>query len=375
MMATRATECEPLVSDAVGRVPFWRLRDRVLVVGYSPEIPGGVTTITRLLRDAMPVLDLHVAHRWYTPRWKAITFWLFSISTFIVRLVVAPPRVVQIIIASHGDAIRMLPFILLARGRGCNVCLHFHKNFAAIFAGYSPRIRGLVLRVWRLAGHYCFLSKRLRDEFRGYLDVEKAWVIPNPISEAWLQLPAVPYERRTHDLTFLGRWSPEKGNDDLLSAMRGLDATAGVRCDVYSDRGTGETRDNCVFHDWLAPNDVRQVLLDSKILLLPSRAEAYPTILLEAAACGTPFVATAIAGVQDIAEESRAGLLHDVGDAAAMREAITRLLTDRGLWLESSRNGRQWIESLSLSNIIPRWERFYAKLGVQIVQSSPPQQF
>ena len=207
MTKSHAIEYEPEPSAVAGRLPFWRLRDRVLLVGYAPEIPGGVTTITRLLRDEIPILDLHVALRYYDPWWKATAFWLYSVLTFAIRLFIAPPRVVQIIIASHGDAIRMLPFIVLAQCRGCNVCLYFHKNFAAIFDGYSPRVRAIVMRVWRSAGHYCFLSKRLRDEFSGYLDADRSWVIPNPISETWLQPPIVPRAQRAHDLTFLGRWS------------------------------------------------------------------------------------------------------------------------------------------------------------------------
>ena len=112
------------------------------------------------------------------------------------------------------------------------------------------------------------------------------------------------------------------------------------------------------------------MLRNTKLVLLPSRAEAFPTILLEAAACGTPFVASKLPGVQDIAEESGAGLLHDVGDAKSMGAAITRLLADRSLWAELSGNGRKWIKSLSISEVVPRWHRLYAILGVKIQEAS-----
>lgn len=346
---------------------FWKLRNRVLLVGYSPQIPGGVTTVTQLLLGGIPELELHVAFHCYRPRWKAVASWLRSISVFAARLAVAPPHVVQIIIASHGDALRTLPYLVLAKARGCSVCLHFHKNFPAIFQGYAPSVRRLVLRLWRWAGHYCFLSQRLRDEFVAALPMKSAWVIPNPISETWLDPPLNPREQRTTDLAFFGRWSPEKGTDDLLAAMRGL---AGLRCDVYSDRGRGAAHDNCAFHDWLAEDQVRYVLRRANVLLLPSRAEAFPTILLEAAACGTPFVAARLAGVVDIAEESRAGLLHDVGDVQGIREAVHRLVTDRRLWTELSGNGREWIASLSVAKVARHWQCRYAELGVNVAIAS-----
>jgi L-malate glycosyltransferase len=111
---------------------------------------------------------------------------------------------------------------------------------------------------------------------------------------------------------------------------------------------------------------VKQVLREAKLIVLPSHAEAFPTVLLEAAACGTPFVASKVAGVPDIAEQSRAGLLHEIGDVDGMREGIERLLTDEAFWEECSQSGRQWVESLEVSRITPHWNRLYADLGVTL---------
>lgn len=346
---------------------FWTKTNRVLIVGYSPTNIGGVTAVTNLLLANIPYLELHVALRYYRPKWKALLFSIYSLFSFVLRLLVAPPRVIQVIVASHGDAVRTLPYIFLGRARGCNVCLHFHTNVAALLDDYALSVRRFILSVWRLANCYCFLSNRLRDELRDQLDSGKPHVvIPNPISEKWLRQDIVPRSERTRDLVFLGRWSAEKGNKELLSVMRTLGDGKPVRCDIYSDHCPQENPENCVFHGWLGENEVQQVLRESKMLLLPSRAEAYPLVLLEAAACGTPFVATNIAGIPDIAEESQAGLLHEVGDVEGMRKAITRLLRDETLWRDCSRNGRRWVESLEISNVVPRWHRLYADLGVKV---------
>jgi glycosyltransferase involved in cell wall biosynthesis len=106
------------------------------------------------------------------------------------------------------------------------------------------------------------------------------------------------------------------------------------------------------------------VLREATLVVLPSHAEALPTILLEAVACGTPFVASNVAGIPDIVEQSRAGLLHEVGDVEGIRTAVKRLLTDGALWDEMSRNGRRWAESLATPKIIPLWRRFHAELGL-----------
>jgi glycosyltransferase involved in cell wall biosynthesis len=251
--------------------------------------------------------------------------------------------------------------------RGCRVCLHFRKNMAAILDDFTLPVRRGILRVWRSADCYCFLSNRLRDEFIDRLRSRKLHVvIPNPISEKWLRQEPLSRGERTRDLVFLGRWSPEKGNKELVLVMRALGVDRPVRCDIYSDHCFKDNPEYCVCHDWLEEDEVQAVLRESKVLLLPSHAEAYPNVLIQAAACGTPFVSTNIAGILDIVEESQAGLLHDVGDVEGMQKAITRLLTDETLWTDCSRSGRRWVESSEISKIVPRWNRLYEDLGVKV---------
>ncbi len=59
-----------------------------------------------------------------------------------------------------------------------------------------------------------------------------------------------------------------------------------------------------------------------------ARADTFPTSVLEALACGTPVVATAVGGIPEQVREGETGLLAPVGDAGAMAEAISALLDD-----------------------------------------------
>jgi glycosyltransferase involved in cell wall biosynthesis len=341
------------------------MKDQVLIIGYLPKISGGVTTVMGLLLERIPFLELHVALYCHRPRWKSIVLSAIAFCKFLWRLFVAAPKVVQPIIGSRGDAVRMLPYIWAAKLRGCKVCLHFHKNMAAIFDDMPSWVRRMILASWHSSDGYLFLSEKLRDEFCRWLDSPKPhFVIPNPISEKWFREQVLPYDRRPISLVFFGRWSPEKGKDDLIAAMASFDGENSPQCHIYSDHRPLENPRNCICHDWIAEDEVRRVLRQSKLLLLPSHAEAFPTVLLEAAACGTPFVATNIAGIPDIAEASQAGLLHEVGDIRGMCEAVSRLLTDEKLWSDFSRHGRRWVESLEVSKVAPRWRRLYAAMGV-----------
>lgn len=63
------------------------------------------------------------------------------------------------------------------------------------------------------------------------------------------------------------------------------------------------------------------------LYLHAARADTFPLTVLEAMACGTPVVATAVGGVPEQIDE-RSGVLVAAGDAAAMAEATAALLDD-----------------------------------------------
>ncbi|MBX5473127.1 MAG: glycosyltransferase family 4 protein, partial [Acetobacteraceae bacterium] len=72
--------------------------------------------------------------------------------------------------------------------------------------------------------------------------------------------------------------------------------------------------------------DVRRVWASAHIAVLASRREGLPVSLLEAAACGRPVVATAVAGCRDVAVPGLNGILVPVDDAPALANALEYLI-------------------------------------------------
>ena len=62
-----------------------------------------------------------------------------------------------------------------------------------------------------------------------------------------------------------------------------------------------------------------------------ARADTFPNTILEALACGTPVVATAVGGISEQIDDGRTGFLVPAGNAEAMSERLTQLLTDEDL--------------------------------------------
>jgi glycosyltransferase involved in cell wall biosynthesis len=62
------------------------------------------------------------------------------------------------------------------------------------------------------------------------------------------------------------------------------------------------------------------------VLLLASRSEGWPNVLLEAMACGTPVAATRVGGIPEIVAAHQVGRLIDKPDAPALAQAVLDLL-------------------------------------------------
>lgn len=62
-----------------------------------------------------------------------------------------------------------------------------------------------------------------------------------------------------------------------------------------------------------------------------ARADTFPNTVLEALACGTPVVATAVGGIPEQIEDGKTGFLVPPGDADAMSVRIEQILKDRQL--------------------------------------------
>lgn len=77
---------------------------------------------------------------------------------------------------------------------------------------------------------------------------------------------------------------------------------------------------------WGERDDMPAVLADSNIVCLPSYGEGIPKVLLEAAACGRPIVATDLPGCREVVRQSENGLLVPQKDPAALADAIDYLL-------------------------------------------------
>jgi glycosyltransferase involved in cell wall biosynthesis len=121
-------------------------------------------------------------------------------------------------------------------------------------------------------------------------------------------------KREGRDLSFALAGQPDPGNPAAISER------------ILADwRSEG-------LADWLGHvDDMPALLAGADVVVLPSYREGLPKSLVEAAACGRPLITTDVPGCREVVKDGVDGLLVPVRDAAALAQAIARVLDDPSL--------------------------------------------
>jgi glycosyltransferase involved in cell wall biosynthesis len=79
------------------------------------------------------------------------------------------------------------------------------------------------------------------------------------------------------------------------------------------------------------------------VVALTSRSEGTPVALIEAAASGTPAVATGVGGVPEVVRDRRTGLLVPPGDPVSVATQLLTLLEDPEGARKMGEEGASWV--------------------------------
>jgi glycosyltransferase involved in cell wall biosynthesis len=226
-------------------------------------------------------------------------------------------------------------FALAARRAARDADLvHAHwlpSGFAGLAAG-----RPLVVQVW---GTDVELARRARWLFRPVLRRARLVLAASEalaaaardlgardvrVVPSGIEIPArvAPPQEPPHVL-FVGRLSEEKGVLELVEAARGLPLV------VVGDGPLRERVPGAV--GFVPPREVGSYIERAAAVACPTRREGYGVAARQAMAYGRPVVATAAGGLADAVVDGETGLVVPVGDAAALRSALERLLGDAEL--------------------------------------------
>jgi glycosyltransferase involved in cell wall biosynthesis len=114
---------------------------------------------------------------------------------------------------------------------------------------------------------------------------------------------------------------------------------------------------------WGKRDNMQEVLAQSHVVCLPSLREGVPKVLIEAAACGRPIVATDAPGCREIVRHGKNGLLVPVKNSTALADALRVMVQNPDVRHTMGRKGREIVvEEFSSERVINETLNVYREL-------------
>ena len=180
---------------------------------------------------------------------------------------------------------------------------------------------------------------------------------------------------------FVGRITDQKGIFHLLEAARQL--PPGVQVVVCASapdtpeieerlrRAVAEMPSVRWINEMVPVDVVTQLYSHAAVFACPSVYEPFGLINLEAMACQTAVVASAVGGIVEVVEDGKTGLLVPPARPDALAEALNRVLANPALARAMGQAGRRRVEAqFSWASIAERTEQVYAQAITEFKRSA-----
>lgn len=241
--------------------------------------------------------------------------------------------------------------LLFLDGKVCTECIGHIFPLSAIFHGcYRGSRLGSAAVAAMIGGHRIRHTWTRRVSrfiaLTGFARSLFAAEVPIPEEQIAIKPNAVPDpglgDGRGGFALYVGRLSQEKGIGTLLDATggEGLGITLKIAGSgpLQSAVEAAQVPGKVEYLGQLAPEGVRGLMRDARLLLIPSLCyEGLPMVVPEAFGSGLPIIASRIGSLQTLIEDGGDGLLVEPGNPTALVQAVRRITADDRFetWLRS----------------------------------------
>lgn len=223
------------------------------------------------------------------------------------------------------------------------------------------RYRDPEYRICMLAERLVSPSEALKKFLQGFWCLDKEIeVIPNPF-HADADLFDYPIAGREKIICFVGKLTVLKGmfaftqavkqlliqHPDYLMVFAGRDEAVSSSIPsmrAWMEEWLSEVKERVEFTGALQRTEVKHLLGRSRVCVVPSLWENYPTIVLEAMAAGTAVAAAHRGGIPEIVKPGITGSLFNPLRADQINKTVSQLLADDNAREVMSIAARKWVQ-------------------------------
>jgi len=316
------------------------------ILFLSPYGTGGIRAQVLLLHNALAKKD--VSSRLFTTTKKSGPLSLFSIwrlGWFVLEIVKNRPKICYLPLASGGSFYRKSAFGIISTIFRIPFIVHLHGGgFEGFFKRLKPPSRWLASWLFKRAKHVYILHTGQLEVCKlilGRTLEGKVSVLPNGV-----EIPESPRSWKKNNLgeklsaIYIGDVTKRKGIDSLLQLNHFLksnnvqvNVVGNILPDVKKSISSTSKFDLSQFN-FLGPlsrGEVLGLLSNSQLLILPSRVENFPNVILEAFAAGVPVVASRAGGIPELVSDNKTGWLlkSKVVTPETLQDALSKALANR----------------------------------------------
>jgi glycosyltransferase involved in cell wall biosynthesis len=201
---------------------------------------------------------------------------------------------------------------------------------------------------------------------------DKIYVVYNGISEDWL----IDYSEEFYTkeapqyLLFVGAPSKIKGFDLLLKAFSTLKKrhkhlrllVVGKSPDQGVLKIAGEAVSDISFVSDIDQATLRKIYRRAAALVLPSRLDSFPLVVLEALSQGLPVAVSDQVGTSEIIKDGESGLIFKSNDVSALERCLERILSDEDLRKRIAHEGRKLAACRTWSHVLMEYFKLFESL-------------
>jgi len=171
-------------------------------------------------------------------------------------------------------------------------------------------------------------------------------------------------------LVFIGRFDKEKGIDILLEVFKVIQANNSnvIMLLIGNGEELATTTEFCSkfkLRVKIIPpvENIYDYYNLSDIIILPSRVDPFPFVMLEAGLMRKPLIASRVDGIAEFIEHNINGILVEPENVQSLVEGVKRLIENPSLRIKLSENLYQKVlDGFTVDKIIPQYREFYRSM-------------
>lgn len=252
----------------------------------------------------------------------------------------------------------------------------FHFSHDKFHLKYGNKLFGRLYADWRIhriekvlnkLDGFVVLTKGDKEDWQKYTKC-KVHQIYNPLTFSCSEKA----ELGTDKCIAIGRLDAQKNFHDLILAWeRVAQSCPDAILEIYGEGRLHKSLQKLIDNKRLSERvklmgsskQIKEKLLESSCIVMSSKFEGFPMVLLEAASCCVPMISyDCPRGPAEIIEDGVNGRLVEYGNVEKLAEAVIDSLQDRNKLLSMGTAAKLTAERFTPDVIINQWDEYFKKL-------------